>query len=106
LLSEPDVLVEPTARGDPQSSSRSTCKSTPRLAKKLAERGHGVSQCSVCDLLARFDYRLQATHKTREGGKQPDRDARFSYIAGMAAQYQAMGKPVVSVDTDLRSGGW
>ena len=112
LLSDLDALVEPTTRGDPQSPLRWTCKSTPRLAKELAEHGHTVSQRSVCDLLAQLDYSLQATRKTREGGKQPDRDAQFSYIAGMAAQYQASGEPVISVDTkkkeligDFKNGG-
>lgn len=99
LLSDLDALVEPTARGDPQSPLRWTCKSTPRLAKELAQQGHEVSQRSVCDLLAQLDYSLQSTRKTREGGNHPDRDAQFSYISSMAAQYQAAGDPVISVDT-------
>ena len=37
LLRDLDALVEPTARGDPQSPLRWTCKSTPRLAKGLPE---------------------------------------------------------------------
>jgi hypothetical protein len=112
LLRDLDALVEPTARGDPQSPLRWTCKSTPRLAKELGQRGHAVSQRSVCDLLAQLDYSLQATRKTREGGQHPDRDAQFSHIAGMAAQYQAAGEPVISVDTkkkeligDFKNGG-
>jgi transposase len=99
LLKDLDALVEPTARGDPQSPLRWTCKSTPRLAKELTQQGHTVSQRSVCDLLAQLDYSLQATRKTREGGTHPDRDAQFSHIATMAAQYQAAGDPVISVDT-------
>lgn len=112
LLSDLDALVEPPARGDPQSPLRWTCKSTPRLAKELTQRGHAVSQRSVCDLLAQLDDSLQSTRKTREGGKQPDRDAQFSHIAAMAAQYQAAGEPVISVDTkkkeligDFKNGG-
>ena len=54
LLSDLDALVEPTTRGDPQSPLRWTCKSTPRLAKELAEQGHVVSQRSVCGLLAQL----------------------------------------------------
>src|SRR3954468_7549786 len=84
LLRDLDALVEPTARGDPQSPLRWTCKSTPRLAKELAEQGHQVSQRSVCDLLAHLGYSLQATRKTREG--HPDRDAQFTHIARRAAQ--------------------
>jgi len=112
LLRDLDALVEPTARGDPQSPLRWTCKSTPRLAKELVEQGHEVSQRSVCDLLAELDYSLQSTRKTREGGQHPDRDAQFQHIARMAAQYQAAGDPVISVDTkkkelvgDFKNGG-
>lgn len=112
LLTDLDALVEPTARGDPQSPLRWTCKSTPRLAQELAEQGHPISQRSVCDLLAQLDYSLQSTRKTREGGEHPHRDAQFNHIAGMAAQYQAAGDPVISVDTkkkelvgDFKNGG-
>jgi transposase len=112
LLRDLDRLVEPTARGDPQSPLRWTCKSTPRLAKELAEQGHAVSQRSVCDLLAQLNYSLQSTRKTREGSQHPDRDAQFNHIAHMAAQYQAAGDPVISVDTkkkelvgDFKNGG-
>ena len=93
------ALVEPTTRGDPQSALRWTCKSTPHLARELVARGHMVSQRSICDLLAQLDYSLHATWNIREGGKQADRDAQFSHIATRAAQYQAAGDPVVSVDT-------
>ena len=113
LLRDLDALVEPTARGDPMSPLRWTCKSTPRLARELTERGHAVSQRSVCDLLAQLDYSLQSTRKTREGSQHPDRDAQFQHIATMAAQYQAAGDPVISVDTkkkklvgDFKNGGW
>ena len=99
LLRDLDALVEPATRGDPQSPLRWTCKSTPRLAQELVERGHTVSQRSVCDLLAELDYSLQSTRKVHEGGKQAARDAQFGHIATMAAQYQAGGDPVVSVDT-------
>src|SRR3954451_805929 len=106
LLRDLDALVEPTARGDPQSPLRWTCKSTPRLAKELAEQGHQVSQRSVCDLLAHLGYSLQSTRKTREGGQHADRDAQFNHIARRAAQYQAAGDPVISVGgvDDWRGG--
>jgi hypothetical protein len=99
LLRDLDALVEPTARGDPMSPLRWTCKSTPRLMRELAALGHQVSQRSVCDLLAKLEYRLQSTRKTREGGRHPDRDAQFQHIAKMAAEYQAAGDPVISIDT-------
>ncbi len=112
LLQDLDALVEPTARGDPQSPLRWTCKSTPRLAAELAALGHPASQRSVCDLLKQLDYSLQSPRKTREGRQHPDRDAQFSHIARMAAHYQRTGDPVISVDTkkkelvgDFKNGG-
>src|SRR3954467_299233 len=112
LLRDLDALVEPTARGDPQSPLRWTCKSTPRLAKELAAQGHQVSRRRVWGLLGHLGYSLQATRKTREGGQHADRDAQFNHIAYRAAQYQAAGDPVISVDTkkkeligDFKNGG-
>lgn len=99
LLGDLDALVEPSTRGDPQSPLRWTCKSTPRLAEELRAKGHTVSQRTICDLLAQLGYSLQATRKVREGGHHADRDTQFAYIAGMVAQYQNAGEPVISVDT-------
>jgi len=99
LLADLEALVEPASRGDPMSPLRWTCKSTPRLAKELQAQGHSVCQRTVCRLLDQLGYSLQSTRKTREGGKHPDRDAQFRYIAGKVAEYQKAGDPVVSVDT-------
>ena len=99
LLNDLDALVDPATRGDPQSPLRWTCKSAPRLAKELTERGHSVSRRTVCSLLAQLGYSLQSTRKTREGGKHPDRDAQFQHIASQVALYQTAGDPVISVDT-------
>lgn len=112
LLDALDALVEPTSRGDPMSPLRWTCKSTTRLAQELGEMGHAVSQRTVCDLLARLNYSLQSTRKTREGGHHPDRDAQFQHIAKAVAQFQRQRQPVISVDTkkkeligDFKNGG-
>lgn len=112
LLDALDALVEPTSRGDPMSPLRWTCKSTTRLAQELGKMGHAVSQRTVCDLLARLNYSLQSTRKTREGGHHPDRDAQFQHIAKAVAQFQRQRQPVISVDTkkkeligDFKNGG-
>jgi transposase len=112
LLDALDALVDPTSRGDPMSPLRWTCKSTTRLAQELGEMGHAVSQRTVCDLLARLNYSLQSTRRTREGGHHPDRDAQFQHIAKAVAQFQRQRQPVISVDTkkkeligDFKNGG-
>jgi len=99
LLRDLDALVEPTSRGDPMSPLRWTCKSTYRLAEELKQRGHEISQRTVCDLLTQMEYSLQSTRKTREGGQHEDRDAQFAHIARTVADYQSVGAPVISVDT-------
>ena len=74
------ALVEPTARGDPMSPLRWTCKSLRRLAAELAAQGHRVSHTFVGELLAQQKFSLQANSKTREGGHHPDRDTQFRHI--------------------------
>ena len=107
-----DALVEPTARGDPRSPLRWTCKSTRRLAEALQRQGFQVSDRKVAALLKETGYSLQSNRKTREGKSHPDRNAQFEYINEQALRFQRRGQPVVSVDTkkkelvgDFKNGG-
>ena len=56
LLHDLEGLVEPTARGDPQSPLRWTCKSVRTLAAELQTQGHRVSPQLVSALLHAADY--------------------------------------------------
>jgi hypothetical protein len=107
-----EALVEPTARGDPQSPLRWTCKSTRRLAKELTRQGHRISHTKVAQLLEGLGYSLQGTRKTKEGAAHPDRNAQFEYLKEQVQAFQRRGQPVVSVDTkkkelvgDFANGG-
>lgn len=107
-----DALVEPTARGDPQSPLRWTCKSLRHLAGALREQGFQISHQTVADLLHEADYSLQANRKTLEGNNHPDRDAQFNYINQKVKSFQRRGQPVISIDTkkkeligNFRNGG-
>src|SRR5205823_8757487 len=91
-------LVEPTARGDPQSPLRWTCKGVRKLAAALGHQGHPVSHQWVAAALEALGYRLQANRKTREGGDHPDRDTQFAHINTTAQAFLAAGEPVLSVD--------
>src|SRR6266571_3805276 len=95
LLAALDALVEPTARGDPQSPLRWTCKSTRNLADELNRQGHAVGYRTVAALLHDLDYSLQANRKTREGSSHPDRDAQFEHINRQVRLFQRAGQPVV-----------
>jgi len=99
LVTVLDALVEPTARGDPMSPLRWTCKSTRRLAEELTRQGHRVSHTKVAHLLGDLGYSLQGTRKTTEGSSHPDRNAQFEYINEQVKAFLERGQPVVSVDT-------
>ena len=94
-----ETLVEPLARGDPQSPLRWTCKSTRTLAGELSRQHHPVSHEKVAQFLREMDYSLQGNRKTEEGADHPDRDAQFQYINDQVRRALAAGRPVISVDT-------
>lgn len=98
LLKKLDELVEPTARGNPMSPLRWTCKSTRKLAEELELQGYKISHTKVSQLLEELGYSLQGTRKTIEGGTHPDRNPQFEYINKQVKVFQKKCLPVVSVD--------
>ena len=107
-----EALVEPTARGDPQSPLRWTSKGVRRLAAELVRMGHRVSHRTVASLPGGLGYSLQGNRKTKEGGGHVDRDAQFRHINERVKAVQSRGQPVVSVDAkkkelvgDFKNGG-
>ncbi len=112
LVKDLEALVEASARGDPQSPLRWTCKSTRNLADELSRQGHRVGYRTVAALLHDLDYSLQANRTTREGSSHPDRNAQFEYINRQVSAFQRAGQPAVSVDSkkrelvgDFKNGG-
>jgi transposase len=99
LVADLEKLVDPTARGDPESCLRWTCKSVRKLAEELARTGHEVSYPVVAELLREMGYSLQANRKTKEGDGHPDRNAQFEHINAKVQQYIGLQHPVISVDT-------
>jgi hypothetical protein len=107
-----DALVEPTARGDPESPLRWTCKGIRKLATELQRQGFRIGRQKVADCLRQLGYSLQGNRKTREGGQHADRNAQFAYLARQVQNVQQRGQPVISVDTkkkelvgDFKNGG-
>ena len=93
------ALIDPSTRGDPESTLRWTCKSLAQLTTALRTQGHRVSSTTVMRLLHAEEYSLQAPRKTLEGlAHHPDRDAQFQYIADQTTTAQAAYQPVISVD--------
>jgi hypothetical protein len=94
-----ESLVEPLARGDPESPLRWTAKSTRTLAAELTAQHHPVSHEKVAQLLRQLNYSLQGNRKTEEGDDHPDRDAQFQHINDQVRRALAARRPVISVDT-------
>jgi hypothetical protein len=94
-----DALIDPDTRSDPMSPLRWTCKSTGQLALALTRGGHPVSADTVGSILREAGYSLQANAKLKEGKQHPDRDAQFAYLNEQVRRHQAVGAPVLSIDT-------
>jgi hypothetical protein len=112
LIAALEALIEPTARGDPESPLRWTCKSTRRLADELTRQNHPVRARTVAKLLREADYSLQGNRKTREGASHPDRNAQFEYINASVQRFLKRGQPAISIDAkkkekvgDFKNGG-
>lgn len=99
LPRELEGMVEPLARGDPESPLRWTSKSTRVLAAELTARSHPVSHEKVAQFLRQMGYSLQSNRKTEEASDHPDRDEQFQHINEQVRQALSEGRPVISVDT-------
>jgi transposase len=99
LLKALELLVEPPARGNPESFLRWTAKSTRHLAGELQRQGYNIGDRKVAQLLHRMGYSLQANAKTLEGDQHPDRNAQFEYVSAQTGKFLRQGLPVISVDT-------
>jgi hypothetical protein len=100
LLAALEDLIEPSTRGDPESSLRWTCKSVRILALELEKQGFSVSYPTVASILHEQEYSLQANRKTSEGkADHPDRDLQFRHINKQVKKFLSQSIPVVSVDT-------
>jgi len=71
LVATLDSMVEPTAKGDPTSPLRWTCKSTRCLTTALQASGFSISHIQVYKRLSEMGYQLAANRKSMEGGTNP-----------------------------------
>ena len=99
LVGAIDALVDPEARGHPESALRWTLKSTRQLADAATAAGHPVSSRTVAHILeSDLHFSLQANRKSLEGRQHPDRDAQFRYLNEQIRRHARRHEPVVSVD--------
>lgn len=99
LVEAIDELVEPSAKGDPESPLRWTSKSLRKIEVALRAIGYQISYRTVGKLLSELGYSLQANQKSLEGASHKDRDAQFNYINDTVKEMQKLNQPTISVDT-------
>src|ERR1700733_9574302 len=99
LLKTLDGLVEPTAKGSPETSLRWTSKSVGNLANALKTQGFSVCPQTVATLVHELDYSLQVNKKSLEKSSHQDRNAQFLYISDSVSKMQHNANPTISVDT-------
>jgi hypothetical protein len=106
LLEDLRRLLEPATMGDrareggdPMRPLRWVSKSHAKLAAALRTMGHRIAKSSIPKLLEVLEYRRHVNRKTLEGSRNPDRDAQFEHINAAVIATQALGQPVISIDT-------
>jgi hypothetical protein len=99
LLEDLRRLLDPATMGDPMRPLLWVSKSHAKLAAALRAMGHSIGKSSIPKLLGLLKYRRQANRKTLEGSRNPDRDAQFEHINAAVIANQALGQPVISIDT-------
>ena len=99
LLEDLRQLLEPATMGDPMRPLLWVSKSHAKLAAALCAMGHQIAKSSIPKLLGLLKYRRQVNRKTLEGSRNPDRNAQFEHINAAAIATQAVGQPVISIDT-------
>jgi transposase len=99
LLEALEKLVDPTAKGDPESHLRWTSKSVRNLAKSLKTQGFIISHQTTATLLHELGYSLQVNQKSLQGTSHEDRDNQFRFINNYVSGMQNCDQPAISVDT-------
>ncbi len=99
LLTDLQRLVEPVTLGDPERALYWVSKSLEKLTVVLRGMGHTVGPTTVGQLLKRLGFSRQGNFKASEGHQHADRDAQFEHINAKVLAFQAVGQPVISVDT-------
>ena len=99
LVEAVDQLVDPTAKGDPESPLKWTSKSVRKIEKALNKKGYQASYKTVARILHELGYSLQANRKSLEGTSHKDRDEQFRYINDTVHHMQNLNQPTISVDT-------
>ena len=94
------AVVRDYTAGDPmQEDGLWTNLGLTDSARQLRERGFDVSVRIVRQLRQKHHFKPRKLRKNLNTGTNADRDAQFQRIAALRSQYEALGNPILSIDT-------
>lgn len=100
IIEKISAIIENKTYGNPMQVISYTTESQRKISKKLAEEGVLVNYTTVGKIIESMGYSKQQNQKMLQVGiPNPNRNEQFEYIDTTAAEYIAVGIPVISVDT-------
>jgi len=93
------VIAKHTAGSPMDETVKWTNLTRQELAQLLSAQGIGVSVTVVDQLLEKHNYRKRKAQKRLATGTHSQRNEQFENIEHLKTQYQAVGNPVLSMDT-------
>ena len=93
------VIAQYTAGSPMEETVKWTNLTRQEIAERLQGEGIKVSVTVVDRLLKKHNYRQRKAQKRLATGEHPQRNEQFENIERLQANYQAVGNPVLSMDT-------
>ena len=98
------MVLENYTAGDPmQDQVRWTNLTYQEIIDHMSAEGIMISKPVVKQLLKKHGYVKRKAQKRLSTGEHGDRNAQFEHIAGLKADYEGSGNPIISVDTKKKS---
>ena len=98
------AIADQTAGSPLDDSVKRTHLTRGEIAQLLPRQENIPVSVTVIDqLLAKHHYRRRQAQKTRATGSHPQRNEQFENIQRWRQQYQAVGNPVLSMDTPKKN---
>ena len=93
------VLAQHTAGSPMDETVKWTNLNRREIWELMAAEGISTSVTVVDQLLEKHHYRKHKANKVKAPGEHPQRNAQFEKIEQLKQTYQAVGNPVLSMDT-------
>ena len=93
-------IIEPHTAGLPQDEKVMWVSlSITQIMSKLSERGYGISRYFVRQVIDSLGFRARSFYKDLPMKEVQDRDEQFQHIASIRKESEAIGLPIISIDT-------